>query len=151
MRPPKCAGSVMQKDLHDRSEAESELALPTGEFGALLLAGTIFALCAIFGPSSLVSGMTGLATTTVSSLSTAITQMSGTFDPRLKADAAEYPALLAPFSQANPAGTRDYISRSTKYPGFSSNSIHGNSGDRCLGHKDRSRRKRCSSKIKNVP
>ena len=147
----------MQKDLHEpydrkRSEAESELALPTGEFGALLLAGTIFALCAMFGPSALVGAMTGLATTTVASLSTAITKMSGTFGPRLKADAAEYPALLALFSQAKPAGTRDYnISRSTKYPGFLSNSVRGNSGDRCPNDKDRSRRKRCSSKMKYVP
>ena len=108
------------------------LVLPAGEFGALLLAGTLFSLSALFGPSTLVSTMTGLVTTTVATLSTAITQMSITLDPRFKAEAAEYRAVLEPFSQTNPAGTRDYhSSRRPKCQGFFSNSVHGSSGDRC--------------------
>ena len=127
----------MQKDLHDpcdrdRSEAESKLVLPAGEFGALLLAGALFSLSALFGPSTLVSAMPSLVTTTVAILSTAIAQMSITLDPRFKAEAAEYRAVLEPFGQTNPAGMRDYhASRRAKCPGYFSNSVRGSSGDRC--------------------
>ena len=50
----------MQKALYEpsrseMSEAESKLVLPTGEFGALLLAGALFSLSALYGPSTLLS------------------------------------------------------------------------------------------------
>ena len=128
---------LMQKDClelfrSEMSKAESELALPVGEFGTLLLAGALLSLSVLYGPSTLFSATKGVMTTAAATFSTATTQMRITLDPRFKAEAAEYRAVLEPFGQTTPTRTYDYqSSRRAKCPGYFLNSVRAASRDHC--------------------